>query len=635
MRLNKLFIISIVLIGQCALLSAQVIEDNYYLFPVKPGQRNYLAGTMGELRSTHFHAGLDVKTDGVVGLPIYAAADGYITRIKISSGGYGNALYMLHTNGTTTVYAHLSKYQEDIANYIREEQYKKESFSIELFPSAGQFKFKKGDIIAYGGNSGSSSGPHLHFEIRDKNQVVLNPLRYGFDEIIDKTPPSVQKIALVPLDIDSRVNQLFDREVFTPVRNGTAYSIGRTITATGNIGVEILTHDRQDGVTNRNGVQKIELRVDGETWFRQEINKISFATTRDVIALTNYQEMKKSGARYNKLYVDDGNRLRFYGQTKEKGKLQMLPGKTHELSITLTDSYGNTSMVEFKVQGEKLPVGNYVYRRLTKSLEQPTIKNNTLVVKAEVADKQSPYATVYANRMKHELTPSYYLNNHAVYLWNLRYALPDSIDVCGQSEYFDFQAMVPSKSSFNFYNKHMNIKFPKNALYDSLFLTTKYVLAEDSSSEFFEIGPKLTPMKKHISVTLKPGISYTDKLKYKAYRKSGKGRLSYEGGQWEGPNFSFKTRDLGKYVLVKDSIPPTIKALTINRNQLSFRINDDLSGIKSFRVLVSGKWVLMNYDYKRKLIWSEKRNKNHVFQGPLQLTVTDNSGNRQIYTSEI
>ncbi len=635
MKLSKLLIIIFILGCNAPNLCSQSIDKDYYLFPVKPGERNYLAGTMGELRSTHFHAGIDVKTDGVVGLPIYASAGGYITRIKISSGGYGNALYMLHPNGTTTVYAHLSRYDEAVANYIRKEQYKKESFSIELFPSPGQFQFEKGDIIAYGGNSGSSSGPHLHFEIRDKNQVVLNPLKFGFKEIIDKTPPSVQKIALVPLDIDSRVNKVFEREVFTPVKNGDTYAIGRKITATGNIGIEILTHDRQDGVTNKNGVQRITLKVDGIQWFNQEINKISFATTRDVIALTNYKVMKKSGSRYNKLYIDDGNRLRIYGQTKQKGKVSIVEGKTHNIEVELTDSYGNNSKVSFKIIGEQLPVGNRVSRRLTKTMENPTIKSNTLVVKATVADKQSPYATVYANRMKHQLTPSYYLNNHAVYLWNLRYALPDSIDVCGQHQYFDFQAMVPSTAEFNFFNKHMDIRFPKKSLYDSLFLITKYTLNTDSTAESFEIGPALTPLKKHINVSLKPRLTYKDKGKYKAYRLSGRNNLSYEGGQWDGRNFSFRTRDLGKYVLVKDSIAPTITAVTLNRNQLRFKIKDNLSGIKSFRLTVAGKWVLMNYDYKRNLLWSEKLDKSQNFSGDLKLTVIDNSGNQKVYTSKI
>lgn len=635
MKLSKIAISILIIFGTAHSLLGQQVSKNYYLFPIKPGQRNYLAGTMGELRSTHFHAGLDVKTDGVSGLPIYASADGYVTRIKISPGGYGNALYMRHTNGTYTVYAHLSRYEDKIARYILKEQYKKESFSIELFPSQGQFQFKKGNIIAYSGNSGSSSGPHLHFEIRDKNQDVLNPLQYGFEEIVDNTAPTVQKIALVPLDINSRVNQVFQRTIFTPIRNGNEYTINRNISASGLIGVEILTYDRQNGVTNKNGVQIINLKIDGLDWFNQEINKISFATTRDVLALTNYQVMKVAGSRYNKLYISDGNRLKFYSQIKNNGKIRVIDGKEHQLEITLRDSYGNQSKLRFKITGEKLPVGIQATQKLLLKEENPYIDQNTLVIKAEVKDKQAPYAFVYANRMQHKVTPSYFLNKDAVYLWNLMYALPDSINICGEKQYFNFQAMVPSKSIFNFYNKHLNINFPKNSLYDSLFLTTNYTVNSDSTLESFEIGPIHTPLKKRLSVTLKPKLRYPDKKKYKAYRVADKDNFSYEGGQWLKDNFTFKTRDLGKYVLLSDPIPPTISPVSLNTKQIRFKIEDELSGVKSFKLLVNGSWVLMNYDYKRNLIWSEKLDPAADFKGEVKLIVEDNCGNRNVFNSKI
>ena len=148
-------------------LSAQLGEyEGYYFFPINPGSQSYLAGTVGEIRSSHFHTGIDVKTGGQIGLPIYAAADGYIFRMKISTGGYGHSLYMAHPNGTYTVYAHLDKFQIGLEKYARARQYEEESYDIEAFPKKDVFYFKQGDIIGYSGNTGSSSGPHLHFEIR-------------------------------------------------------------------------------------------------------------------------------------------------------------------------------------------------------------------------------------------------------------------------------------------------------------------------------------------------------------------------------------------------------------------------------------------------------------------------------------
>ena len=609
--------------------------SNYYLFPIKPGNRNYLAGTMGELRSTHFHAGIDIKTDGVEGLPIYATADGYVSRIKVSSGGYGNALYLLHPNGTTSVYAHLSKYQKEVADYIRREQYNKESFSIELFPSPGQFKFKRGDIIAYSGNSGSSSGPHLHFEIRDHRQHVIDPLRYGFSEIVDTTPPSVSKVAIVPMDINSRVNKAFKREEFTPVRNGNKYTISRGITASGQIGIELLTHDRQDGSPNRNGVQVIALYIDNKLILKQEINQFSFANTRDILALTNYQVMKMRRSRFNKLYIDDGNELGFYGNAVNKGKINLQDGKAHLIAIRLKDTYGNESEVNFTVTGEELPSGNQVFTRLPPKKGKFKILNNTLMLSAKVKEDQATFATVYANRMKHKLTPSYYHNNEAIYLWNLKYALPDSVDICGNSVYFNFRATVPSNRSFNFYDKNLNVSFPRRALFDTLFLTSDYRLSNDSTQEFFEIGPKNIPLRKFATFTFKPKLAYKEKSRYKAYLVIGKNHYSYQGGNWSKHGFSVKARDFGVYTLLKDSVPPTINPLRISTSQIRMKINDDLSGIKSFRLTVDGAWVLMNYDYKRQLLWSEKLDPSIPFKGEMRLSVADNSGNESIYTKTI
>src|SRR5690606_4142631 len=150
------------------------------MFPVKPGQQNFLSGTMGEIRPNHFHGGIDIKTGAEIGWPIYAAADGYVSRYKASTYGYGNVIYLTHPNGLVTVYAHLDRFAEPIAGYMLRKQYENQSYELELKPEKDIFKFKKGDIIGYGGNTGGSGGPHLHFEIRDSNHTQYNPLRFKF-----------------------------------------------------------------------------------------------------------------------------------------------------------------------------------------------------------------------------------------------------------------------------------------------------------------------------------------------------------------------------------------------------------------------------------------------------------------------
>src|SRR5210317_1932940 len=206
------------------LFSQESKDDENYFFPVRPNENNYLSATMGEIRGTHFHAGMDIKTSGRSGLPVYATRDGHISRIKVSSGGYGHALYILHPNGETSVYGHLLRFNEDIGNYVREQQYQKESFQVDLFPDKSAFQIKKGDIIGLSGNTGSSQGPHLHFEIRDENQRPQNPLKKNFNEIKDNIPPVVYEFALKTMDINSRINDEFGRMEYNVKKNGNEYS---------------------------------------------------------------------------------------------------------------------------------------------------------------------------------------------------------------------------------------------------------------------------------------------------------------------------------------------------------------------------------------------------------------------------
>ena len=147
-----------------------------------------LSGTFGELRTNHFHAGLDIKTQKVEGHKVVSSADGYVSRINVSLWGYGNALYVTHPNGYTTVYGHLQKFSPEIDAYVRKKQYKKESFSIRLYPKPGELIVKKGALIALSGNSGSSGGPHLHYEISDVKSNILNPMLLGLMCLIIKIP---------------------------------------------------------------------------------------------------------------------------------------------------------------------------------------------------------------------------------------------------------------------------------------------------------------------------------------------------------------------------------------------------------------------------------------------------------------
>ena len=277
MRLSKYIVVFFCLLYSHLQAQYDQIEEGYFEFPIQPERINYLSGNMGELRTGHFHAGLDIKTNGKEGLKVHAAAEGYISRIKVSAEGYGNCLYLAHPNGTTTVYAHLQKFAPEPAEYVLQNQYDQESFEVNLFPERNRFKVKKGEVIGLSGNSGSSGGPHLHFEIRNARQEALDPLRFRFSQIKDNIAPLPRRIALKTMDIHSRINGKFGRFEYPLQRRGNEYIFPDTLTAFGNIGIEIWAYDKLNGARNHNGIPIIQLYDGEDLLFGQNIDIIRFS----------------------------------------------------------------------------------------------------------------------------------------------------------------------------------------------------------------------------------------------------------------------------------------------------------------------------------------------------------------------
>lgn len=636
MKLNKFLLLTILscFTGFIALAQEVPIVKGYYLFPIRPGEVNYLAGTMGELRPNHFHGGLDIKTGGVTGVPVHAAAEGYISRIKISGTGYGNALYMAHPNGTTTVYAHLESLEDSLANYVRQMQYQQKSFEIELFPEQDQFVYKKGDVIALSGNSGSSGGPHLHFEVRDARQDVLNPLTYGFEEIKDEIPPYIYGVAVKALTTGSRVNQQFGRFEFKPVLNGSSYTINEPIPVWGKVGIEIEAYDKLNGANNSNGFPCLELRVNGEEVYSHKLDKFSFAQTRHIEVHMDYATRKRTGNKFIRLYLADGNELGFYALNKNKGAIIANQADSlYDVQLSLSDTYGNQRQLNFQLKAsEPQAILDTPYKALS-SLKEPEVQHNTLKFFAPLKENTSKVASVYANRMAYELAPAYLENQQAVYLWDLRAGLPDSINACEETRHFNFRAMVPSSQEYNLYLPQMDLHFPGKSLFDTLYLQTDYRLQD--KLEIFTIDEDIHPMQSSIHVKLKPQQEYPDKGRTHVYNVRGNGRYGWEGGSWEGNKLSFRTRSLGEYTVLTDSVQPEVRPVRVNSSSLSFRIWDTLSGINSIETFVDGEWVLMNYDYKRQIIWSEKLEKQKPFKGPVEVRVKDQAGNEKIYSTKI
>ena len=616
-------------------------SDNYYLFPIKPGERNYLSGNYCELRSSHLHAGIDIKVGGVVGAPVHATADGYINRIKISYGGYGNALYIQHPNGTVSTYAHLHEFNDLIQQYVKKAQYKKKSFTIELFPQKGELAVKRGEVIGKAGNSGSSGGPHLHFEIRDANQRPMDPLQFGFKEIIDRVPPYVRRIALTTMDENARINGQFGRFEFSLKEQNGKYVVSEPIDVRGTIGVEVAAFDKATGVRNVYGVKETELSLDGERQFLCLMDKFAFSQAKNIHVHANYEERYRQNRTFFRLYVADGNTLPFYKTNSQKGRITINDNQSHLAQIKLSDIYGNTSRVEFTLQGQPQSSEQLKVRYFNKPYSNQNfhVRENVLQVFAPV--KKSPegiyerkLAKFYAERSTLEEPPAYVVNDVAVYLWNLNRGIPDSVDICGEVSTLGIKVRVPSKSAFSFYQPRMNVTFPKSALFDTLFLQMNH--EHEAGKELFCIHKNNVPLRQNMQVLLKPRqFPEGPRDKMSVYRIDSKGDLGYEGGTWKGDNISFRTRTFGDFKLQVDTIAPVITPLSISPSRLRFKIKDAISGIREYEAYVDGEWLLMHYDYKRELIWSDRMDKSKPLKGEVKVKVRDMVGNENVFTTTI
>jgi len=533
-----------------------------------------LAGGFGDVRQNHFHSGIDIRTGGEEGKPVYAIADGYISRINISSSGFGKALYITHPNGFTSVYGHLKKLHGVIGNWIREQQYKKESFEIDTPVDPGVLRVKKGDIIAYSGNTGLSEGPHLHFEIRDAaTQEIINPMLFGLP-FRDSAPPKIYNVRIYPFDENSKVN--FTGNPVTLAVNASGpdckLSLKDTVKVSGNIIFGIQALDFSNDTGSRDGITSIELFIDTVCYFTQKIERFAFAETRYANSELDYPQVIKNGQRIMRSYIAPNNKLSMYGRNKNNGIVNFMDGKAHKVLYIVKDAFGNTSRLTFWVKSHLPVAGGIPENRMPKGNLLACGKNNHFSAEGIVFDLPSDalyedldFIYSASAPVRGSYTPVYHLQNNLVPIHS---ACTLSIKADGVPRALVSKAVIVKVDA----NGHFSGKSSKpenNYIRTQIREFGNYTVAVDTTP----------PVIKPVNVA--------------------------------------QNRNVGK------------------QQNLILKISDNLSGIQSYRGTVNGKWILMDFDAKSDLLVYTFDDRIKPGKNSFRLVVKDAVGNETVYQATL
>ena len=335
------------------LISSSLISQNNLLKQEKTNPLDIpiiLSGTYGELRSNHFHSGIDIKTKGIQGLNVYSYASGYVSRIKVSHGGYGKALYIKHPDGNTTVYAHLKKFSSKIEEIVKSKQYKRESYEIEFFPKENEISVLENEIIAFSGNTGGTTGPHLHFEVRDKNQIPINPLINSSIYIEDDRTPFFKKLFYKSYDS----NNVFDSQTELKINKITSsLYVSDTLKSSGKIGIGIVAFDKHNSANNSNGIFKIITSLNNQNLLKILFDSISFDKTKHINTFIDYSFFKNHKIRIQKLFIEENNPLDLYSSNINNGFITIKNKEFYKYEVNIYDANGNKSKLVVPILGVK------------------------------------------------------------------------------------------------------------------------------------------------------------------------------------------------------------------------------------------------------------------------------------------
>jgi hypothetical protein len=529
----------------------------------------YLSGNFGELRIDHFHSGIDIKTQGVTGHQVSSVEKGYVSRIKVQANGYGKSIYISHPNGYTSVYGHLDRYRDDIASFVTNMQYKRQSHEVDLYLNPETFPVEKGEFIAYSGNTGGSTGPHLHFELRNSaNQHPVNVLNFNFD-IKDHIAPRFYSIYLYPMDKLSRINDTSKKWSSRIVKDKGIYTVpyGTRIEGRGTLGISVEVFDYLDGVSNRCGVHLLEMYVDNKLSYSYLMDEFSFNESRYVNAHAYYEELFRSGIKAHRLHRLPNDRLRMYKKAVGNKPLVVDESRDYPIRIVATDVAGNSSVLEFILKGS----------------DQAVVMSEPGHAPASITTMKYDQANSFEEDPVRLAIPAYALYQDIDFTYSVSSPANRSLTPF----YHIASGEIPVHSSYT-----LSIKSPaiEPALYNKLLF-----VSYDNNRKVVSAGG-----------------SYRDGVMVANLRNFGEFAIALDTVKPE-------------IILLNKGNKGNFSGDKV----LQFTIRDDLSGIAKYEGYIDNKWALFEYDPKNdRLIYTfdgQRIDKETVHE--LELYVTDEKGN--------